>query len=189
MKLFIANTTKQVQDFYYRIPGHPSSSGMMPLLQKIAMGGQICIPADLNTPEIDGIIEQHQGYGLISADKVDAAKGYVGLMYSIDKPVPAAKMAKLIGHNTDVMVERGQKNRESAGIAALDQANQFLAEQRPGDAIDAFEMSVVEETRDPKDQSKEVAEGVRVVHDRADVTRGRPAPGKRGRMQGTRRRA
>lgn len=187
MKLYIANTTKQVQDFYYRIPGHPSSSGLMPLLQKIAMGGQICIPADLNTPEIDGIIEQHSNYGLIPADEVDAAKGYVGLMYSIDKPVPAAKMARLIGHNTEVMVERGQKNRESAGIAALDQANQFLQEQRPGDNIDAFEMSVVEETRDPKDLSKEVAEGVRVVQNREDVTRGRPSPGQRGRVKGRRR--
>ncbi|SUH14978.1 Uncharacterised protein [Salmonella enterica subsp. enterica] len=81
MKLYIANTTKTAPRFRLaqtgdgRLVYHPINAGS----QAVVIDG--------TRAEIDLIIQQHADYGLIDATKIDQNRIYIGLCYSIDKPV------------------------------------------------------------------------------------------------------
>jgi hypothetical protein len=152
--MYIANCTQQVQDFIYRLPETPG-----PRSQRIDIGSQVQISGDLSTPDIDAIVRQHATYGLVSVDEVDRTKPFVGLCYSVDKPVPVAKIKSAIAHNYDVMVERGKELRKEAAVAT----ESSLVERGAGPA--ALEMSVVEETKDGSDPT--FNEGLRVTRNEA----------------------
>jgi hypothetical protein len=151
MKMFIANCTKQAQDFFYRLPGTPS-----PRSQHIPIGGQIQISGTLSTPDIDAIIEQHGKYGLVSVDEVDRTKPFFGTCYSIDRPVSVDKLRRAVAHNSVVLTERGVEMRREAAIAV----NQAVENASP--TLEALEMSVVEEKSGDGPEHEQIAEGVRV---------------------------
>lgn len=175
MNLFIGNPTKQIQEFAYRIPGN---SGV--LRQIIPIGGQIKISAELNRPEVDGIIAQHARYGMKSIDEVDRAKPLVALIYSVDKPIPSGRLTQAMAHNDDVLRQNGEEMRKEIAVAANNQIENQLAEIGNDNGQDmtlrGFETSVVEDVRSGQTRvegQEQFAEGVR-------VTRGPAAPAKPG---------
>lgn len=159
-KMYIANCTHQVQDFIYRLPESGSAR-----TQRIDLGSQIAISGDLSTHEIDAIIAQHTPYGLVAVAEIDRTKPFIGVCYQLDRPVPVEKIKRAIIHNTGVLVDRGVEMRKTAAVAV----NQALEQHAPGAALQALEMSVVEETSgdDQSRMTPPLAEGVRVE----------PAPG------------
>jgi hypothetical protein len=113
-KLYIANCTKHVQMFMYAVPeekGHRT--------QRIEMGGQILIYQDAALDTIKYIIGQHEQYGLISSNEVPRTKTFIGLCYSIDRPVDIDRVLTAAEQNDDVLVRRGQEiRRDTAAIFA-----------------------------------------------------------------------
>ncbi|EAT6369374.1 hypothetical protein E5458_07690 [Salmonella enterica] len=113
MKLFIANTTKQRQIFAYR----KLETGR--LIQIPINHGDQMMVLDGSTEEVESVIQHHQVYGLIDSTKIDQSQVFVGLCYSINKPVSAVVIEKTIRDN-DIHLTRGAHNRRQASVAALD---------------------------------------------------------------------
>lgn len=148
MKLYIANCTKQIHHFIYRVP---ELSG--PRAQPIREGGQIQISGDNLLPEtIDYIINQHARYGMIAVDEIDRAKPFIGLCYSIDKPIPATKIQRLMLHNQDILEVRAEENFKTTALAnneLLENRIETTAREarRPIPKIGDLEISIEEETK------------------------------------------
>lgn len=150
MKMFIANCTKQVQDFHYRLP----ESGVR--MQRIEIGQQVQLAGDLSQPGVDAIVDHHKRYGMKSVDDARKARGqFTGLCYSFDKPVKIDDMQIVLQKNDDVLTTRGQTLRKEAAVATS-----AAITQNQGSGLKALETSIVEQ---PKDGGEpEVQEGVRV---------------------------
>lgn len=152
MHLYIANCTQQAQDFVYRLPGAPNTR-----TQRIEIGQQMKISGDLERSVIDAIIEQHVPYGLKPADEVDRTRTFVGMCYSVDKPVSMERVRIALVSNNRALIERGREIRQQAAVAV----NNAMEQEAPG--LTALEMSVVEEPSKSSGKDPELAEGVRVT--------------------------
>lgn len=113
MKLYIANTTKQRHVFTYRV----LETGRLRQIP-IEHGSQMIV-LDGSSDEIDAVVQHHAVYGLINSSNIDQSKTFVGLCYSIDKPVAASVIEKAIRDN-DHHLSRGAHQTRQASLAALD---------------------------------------------------------------------
>lgn len=113
MKLYIANTTKQRQIFAYR----KLETGRL-IQIPIDHGSQMMV-LDGSTDEVGAVILHHQVYGLVDSTKIDQSQAFVGLCYSINKPVSASVIEKTIRDN-DGHLTRGAHNLRQASVMALD---------------------------------------------------------------------
>lgn len=167
MKLYIANCTQQNQVVFYRVPENPS-----PRQQHIDIGGQVQISGDLNPFQIEAIISQLRPYGMVAVDEIDRAKPFIGLCYSVDKPVKVDFILRAHKHNADVLTELGKQYRQEAAVAT----NQAIEGTLQGQAkLNALDITIDEEPR--KDgTATEFSEGVRVTREVDEAT---PAPRKR----------
>lgn len=138
-KLFIANCTKQVLDFHYRIPEFPQVYQVI-----IKPGSQQRIHKDdLSVDTIDYIINQHVMYGLVPSNEIDRTKPFIGLCYSVDKEIRAESIMKALKHNAHVLEVNGYEQRvESA--AAISSALDTQAEEN-GMAVDGVSVEVIEQ--------------------------------------------
>lgn len=147
--MYVANCTRQIQDFMYRLPEQTKV-----MKQIIDIGGQIRIPGDLSTPDVEAIVEQHAIYGMVRVDEIDRTKPFVGVCYSLDKPVSVDKIRIALQHNQDVLVERGRKIREETAVSI----NNAMEDQT--NALESLEVSIEEIEKDGKDT--QVNEKIRV---------------------------
>jgi hypothetical protein len=183
-KLYISNATQQTQQFTFWMP--EASRAMM---QEIPIGGQIMLLSrDLSSSAIDSILEQHAKYGLVELQRALSSRLAVfhGLAYQLDKPVPFDKLLLLVDKYNSVLNQRGKQLRTEAAIAT----NEFIEDQMfqrqlPG-RLDALEMSVEEVSRDGRDDSPEVSEGVRVIRNPGNGGRNPPRPRGNNRRQSAR---
>jgi hypothetical protein len=171
MKLFIANCTKQTQVVMYRVPEHPT-----PRQQHIGIGQQIQIAGDLNQPQIDSIIAQLSRYGLVRADEVDGRKPFVGLTYSVEKPVKVDRQVNAIEHNDEVLTERGHEIRKNAAVAI----NNGLEENVAGRATLKNTEIEIEELPTKDGSGGDFSEALRVQREPQERT----SPGRRARKTG-----
>lgn len=135
--LYVANTTKQHHDFLYQIP---ELEKYRLGVQKIPAGQQVVIYKDAPLPVIEAIIKQHEKYGLMPVDDVVKTKGFVGLCYSIDKPVPLDKLHHAFDHNLGVLHDRSEQMKKEAAIAIGGQVENHL-----GGPVESLEVEIVEE--------------------------------------------
>ena len=167
MDLYVANATKQNIDFVYRVPGQTGIRS-----QPIAMGCQVRISGDLMPEEIDGIIEQHRKYGLISADEVKSARDFHGTCYSVGKPCPVGLIEGLLHVNDAALVKLGKQIREETAVASSQVLENDLSESGRPERLRTYEAAVIEEER-RDGTSASFAEGVRVTRDEDAPRRGR----------------
>jgi hypothetical protein len=153
MKLYVANATKQVQQFWYT--SRLANGTLKQVRQDIMEGGQIQIQWDgsgiMQPEDIDYVVGQHAIYGLLDVAEIDRAKPFVGLCYSIDKPIPAMKIQKLMVHNQGVLEERAEDTLKSTALAnsqLLENKVERVARdaRRPIPAIGDLEISITEES-------------------------------------------
>ena len=168
MHLFIANATRQNFHFVYRVP---ESNKLRE--QTIPIGGQVRIAGDLNQHEIEAIIGQHRKYGLVPVQEVDRTKAFVGLCYSIDKLISVDKLGRAMSHNNDVLVARGKEIRQHAAVASNNALEASLAETQLPEQLRSMDMEIIEENHDDRDETKPVAEGIRVSREGEAPTRRR----------------
>jgi len=138
MKLYIANTTKQANVFHYRMPENPR------IYQKdIPAGGQAMIHSpELTQFEVDHIVKQHEIYGLCDASRLDQNKAYVGLCYSVDKPIDADKIAKTLKKNDAVLEREGQEFRKNSAVALNEALN-----AESDNSVKQLSVEIVEEAK------------------------------------------
>lgn len=74
------------------------------------------------------MIQQHGVYGLIDATKIDQNRVYIGLCYSIDKPVQSRIIEKAMRDNDDHLNRAAHERRQASVIAT----NNALSEQESG---------------------------------------------------------
>ncbi|HEV2303155.1 MAG TPA: hypothetical protein VGR91_16430 [Stellaceae bacterium] len=178
-KFFVANATNQTQEFCYWLPEAPRY-----FRQTIPIGGQLQIAGErkeLSQPAIDGILLQHNKYGLVSVEEARRTGKFSGLVYSIDRPVSFAHLSELVDRRRGILAEQGRQTRADAAIATNEYINDAMAQQQRPDRLRGLEMEILEQSRDMRtDDSPEVAEGVRVVRDPAEA---KTAPAKRSRRK------
>ena len=107
-RLYIANLTRQINLFAYRIPENTQV-----FRKEIGYGEQIILKhgnRELSLDEINYIVEQHQIYGLTEASRINAQTEFVGLCYSIDKPINVDKIVNGWHQNDDKLIERSTTN-------------------------------------------------------------------------------
>lgn len=144
MELYIGNTTKKTQIFLYRRPGSERPNDFMQM--EIPPGGQNRVPVrDLSQPQIDAIVNHHAKYGLRSVEEITRThRGrYIGMCYSIDKPVPLERLQLGIQHNDEILVQFGEDLRQAAAVVTAQ-----AIEQHTGRALAELEVSVEEENID-----------------------------------------
>lgn len=165
-KMFVANLSKQVHDFVYRLPENPSAIRLT--LQPLS---QLPIPGaggsyDLSTPEIEAIVNHHARYGLRHVSEVTKERGQLSpLAYSLDKPINLAAIRTAMEHNHGVLDATGREIRKQAAVAVNEQIEQSLDLNNPQAHLKGFEMTVVEDEpkRGADDGHKPINEGVRVT--------------------------
>lgn len=156
-RLYIGNPTRQIIEFSFRVPDTEN----FPLqTQRIGIGGQIEVSGNLNMPQIDGIIHQHQAYGITPVAEVDRMRKYIPLLYSVDAPIPAAKLARALEHNQAILAMRGKELRTQAAVAEAVHLESTLRESGVPGALRTLESSVMEEA--PQINDGMFAEGTRV---------------------------
>lgn len=154
--LYIANTSKQHHQFMYRLPEQ-----QIPRSDIIRIGAQMRI-GDLSREQIDHIIKQHQRYGLKSVDELQRNRDYIGLLYSIDKPVPLNNervLGDTFAHNDEVLNDKAKDRREEAAVAVAENIQNTM--QHHGVEVPRAEVEVVEDTRG----TPKVADGYEVVRE------------------------
>jgi hypothetical protein len=112
MKVFIANTTKQIMALHYRLPELPNlfyveinPGQQKPLLQD-----------DLSTEDIDHVIKQHSGVTqeyFVQASKIDSTKGFKGMIYSIGEPVSADMIERCLNSNDVELIKTADEFRKN----------------------------------------------------------------------------
>lgn len=176
-QLFVANVTKQIVQFAYRLP---ERQGVV--VQPIPIGGQVRISPlggreDLSTPEIDAILDQYRKYGLISVSEIESSKTpFHGMCYSLDKPISVEKLHRAMKRNEDALEDLGKQLRKEAALAVNNQIEGTI-----GENLRQLEMSITEEEPRggyPEDHDP-VGEGVRVIREEGGNTL--PFIGRRGR--------
>lgn len=151
MKVFVANTTRQIQDFNWRMVGSNALHRM-----QIDVGQQVQLPGTWQPEDIDYLQKQHRPYGLVEVGEIDRRKDFIGLCYSINRAIPVEKIRRALVTNQDVLEERGRTLRQHAAVAAAQQAMQAHPDAR----LTALEMTIQEERDDGVTPA--VNEGIRV---------------------------
>ena len=156
MKLYVGNATRQILDLTCRIPDVVSI-----YRQKIPVGCQVLVASgQLNTPQIDAVIDQLAVYGLVRIDEIDRTKPFIGMCYSVDKPIPNKRLILAMDHNIGVLTERGKTMRKEAAVVTSLAIEKQLREEGLGN-LDSLDVSVVEEARKGgPDNPAPIAEGV-----------------------------
>ena len=160
-KLYVANPTHQVHQFTYRLPDTPRH-----LIQEIPIGGQVLVAGrELPVPVIDGILEQHRRFGLISSNEAQRAPTFSGLVYSVDKAVPLTVLYALIDKLKGLLADRGRQAQRAAAIATNEYIQDAMQQANIPGRMNELEVTLEEVSRDPRDTSPEVHDGIRVVPD------------------------
>lgn len=164
-KMFVANCTRQVQAFLYRLP-----ENNQPRSQMIAIGGQTQISGDLSTPDIESIIQQYEKYGLVSLVEVKKHDGFAPFVYSLDKPVPPEIISMMVERDTEELQERGREQRKNAAIVMASQIGKQARES--GLDLDLEEIRVdVTEDNDGAARDRRSRTGGDRIEEKIVVTR------------------
>lgn len=139
-KLYIANCTKYVQDFLFRIPENPQ------LYQKvIPIGSQALIYKDAPLDVLEHIVDQHMQYGIVPLNEIDRTKGFFGLCYSFDKPIDVERIMSAVAHNEEELVKKGYEQRKQAAAALSNVIDNNMDGSKS--KLQGMEMEVVEQPK------------------------------------------
>ena len=177
MDLYIANASMQTFDFMYRVPG---TNGVRK--QTIPIGEQIKISGSLSQPEVDAIIDQHRPYGMVESSELDRVRGRFGaLVYSVDKPVAASRLAQAQDVKIDDLVKEVRWPERLA-------ANKLIEDELPrGSTLNKMIMTMQEEDRtlqSDETPSPKISEGLIITRDRNHPATEQIGSAKRARRRG-----
>lgn len=164
--LYIANTSKQYHQFIYR---RPESQATAPPLE-IPPGQQRAIGTNLTQADVDYIIRHHTKYGMVPAKEAAKTKNFVGLCYSVDKPVSEDNLEVAFDHNEAVLQAIADVNRENTAVAITKSLEDTLESTHSPVKIGRVEVEVSQETK--VGETQKVNAGVEVVREGTAPRRG-----------------
>jgi hypothetical protein len=147
--LYIANCMKQTYEFIYRVPGDDMQTLRKLNTVTISPGTQARVHVEAPLSVLDAIVDQHRHYGLVPVSEMVTTRGFVGICYSFDRPVPLDQLQYAVDHNDGVLFDRGTKQQEDAAIV-VDQALESTIGARTGQPLRAVEIEVAEDSDSPK---------------------------------------
>jgi hypothetical protein len=166
VKLYIGNATRQVQHFAYVVPE------LGPRVQEIPIGGQTVLSDDLSSAQIDAIVKQHVRYGLVQASEIDARTPFVGVCYSVDRPISEKHLQIAMDYNMRRLVAQGRETRKLAAITQHNILERTVARDDLAN-LASMEVTIQEDNHDGRDPRPAIADGI--ILDRAAPSEG-PAP-------------
>lgn len=142
VKLYVANPTDKNHEFLFPLmPGKASGRMFIPA------GGQSVIPKDLRQEDINAIVEHHLPYGLRPVEGVEKINEQVWLIASIDKPVKADTISRVIARNVVFASAAGESERQQTAMAAAETLENFArAQQFPVRKLETLEVETTEAT-------------------------------------------
>jgi len=152
MKLYIANCTTQNHDFIYNAPEVKGSRKQM-----IPAGGQMQIHDNMNLQAIDYIVKQHEKYGLVPADKIPREKAFIGLCYSVDKPVNMDQIMTASSQNENVLKEQAVETRKQTAAAIRSQ----IEDQEVG--VSSVSVEIIQDEKSGMATGERLAQGIEVI--------------------------
>lgn len=155
--LYIANTSKQKHLFIYR---RAEATSTTPPIE-IPPGTQVMIGKNLSPEEVDSIIEHHGHYGMVNARDAARADNFVGLCYSIDKPISEENMELTYDHNDEILDAIAESNREKTAVAISANLESALESTHSAVKVGRVEVEVTEEAK--IGQPQRVNAGVEVL--------------------------
>lgn len=161
--LFVGNTTKQHHDFHFRLP---ESSKLINL--PIPAGTQIRVLTDASEEDCMAVVDQHKRYGLIAEKDAKRAKNFVGMLFSLDKPITLQSLKLVFEYNQEVLKEKAQKNLETVGAATKEKLDE-ISRDGEGSGLPRVELEVVEQPKEG--QQATVAQGVEIVKEGVKPTK------------------
>ena len=191
--LYVANTTKQNQELFYRldftqqgqpeIKFRPANKVVIPPGKQMPVGGH----KRLHVMQIESIVQQLAKHGLIGVIDVQQFYAKARYVFNVDKPVPAAIIDRLMNQNDGILIVEGAHRRKQAAVVVNDQVTKMVqaefeqrgipkaAEQDVDVEFEQLEQSEMGESR--------IEEGIKV---RGDAPGG-PPPAPRLNKSGNRR--
>jgi hypothetical protein len=139
-KLYVANCTKQRHEFLYRAPEQKNH-----IKEPIEIGSQIMVWKDAPREELQGIIEQHEMYGLVPVAEIDRTKHFVGMCYQWDRPVDVNKIMYTVENNDTVLEEAALEKRKEAAQVISQSLGQIA--QDAGNSLNTVELEIQELAR------------------------------------------
>ncbi|HEY6922806.1 MAG TPA: hypothetical protein VI653_05000 [Steroidobacteraceae bacterium] len=151
--LYVANMTKQHHQVNYRLLESTQAR-----FQDIPIGSQVRLSGeDLSTEQIASIVKQLQPYGLKAVSEITRPKTFVGLCYSIGKPVKLDDIVEGVEKNDEVLNAQAEDRRATVAEAIANQHQQLA--QEAGIDHQRTEVETIEDTRG----TPGVASGVEVT--------------------------
>lgn len=169
MKLFLANCTDQAHVVNYRLL---EAKGVK--TQDLPSGGQIQIAGDLNTLQINDVIEQLRKYGLFGVDELTRSTPgkQVPWIYSVDRRIHTDVIRRFVQHNRGVLRIQGQEARRQAAVVSSNIAEQYAERESGAGRLEELEVTVQEEDSNSMG-SEQLAEGI-IVNRNAPPTSAPP---------------
>jgi hypothetical protein len=122
-------------------------------MEKIGIGQQTRLPVELSEDDLARIIKQYEPYGMRAVNELKNIRAYVGLCYSINKPVLMDNMIHTFDHNAEVLNDKAADRREeTAEIIAAGVADKM---RQHGVTVPRAEVEFTEDTQG----TPKVAEG------------------------------
>lgn len=172
MDLYIGNATRKQFTFAYW-----TNAARSPRSQHVPIGGQVKISGDLTQKEVDSILDQHRRYGLIPVDEINNVRNFAGYCFSVGAPIPAEKLARLMGTNQHALIVHGQEIRRNAAIAAAKGMDAELTSKGIPEQLTGLEATIQQEDA-PADGSEQFSEGIVVDLTAKDGETPAAAPGR-----------
>ena len=173
-QLYIGNATRQILNFQYRV------SKEAPLREQVIPSGeQVKISGELTPAQVDYIVQKQAKYGVVAADTIDQARGFIGVCYSIGKPITSVRLTLLMQKNHEALVGLGRSIREQAAIAQNNMLETALIENGRPERLTELEITVQQERKDPEHDLPQFSEGFRVIRGGVDAPRPKKARGRR----------
>lgn len=139
--LYVANMTRQHHQVNYRVPEYQQARFQdIPIGSQVRLGGE-----DMSTEQIEFIVKQLHAYGHKSVREISQPKTFVGLCYSIGKPVNLDEILEGVEKN-DVALNKQAEERRSTVAEAIANQHQRLA-QESGMDHQRTEVETIEDTR------------------------------------------
>lgn len=170
--MYVANATKQVQTFMYRLP-----ETKQPRQQTIDVGQQVRLSGDLSHKDIQAIIRQHAKYGMVAVSEIKDSKGLIPLCFQLDTPIAPEVIEMLVNINTGVLDDRGRVARENSAIVAATTIGQNLRERGEGTEFSELHVDLIEDD-DQRSRSRRGITGEERREEKVIVSRTDRAPPK-----------
>lgn len=112
--MYIANTTKQIQIPYFRVP-----EMKQPMHPVIPSGTQVEVGKTWNTFQVDSVIRQLEKFGARNAAEMKHATmlKYSGILYSIGKPISSDKIEDAHSVVVEEQAERSYKEMAKTALS------------------------------------------------------------------------